>query len=189
MTRDYAPRQRRGASRARPQSRKAAPRRRPAAQRTAFNAPSFSAGVLFGAALVLLVSYAPDVLDETVVTIREEVSEPPAEIDFEFPEMLANDTVSADPDAYPATFPDEDPSATPSEYLIQAASLKSSSAASHLSQELVGLGLHARYERVDVNSQIWYRVLVGPFQSRLEADRAMTTLRKRNLGPRLIRLG
>jgi cell division protein FtsN len=144
--------------------------------------------VISGAALVLLASYAPQVFDETVVAIREEVAEPAPEIDFVFPDILANDTVTIDPEAYPASFPEEDEDATPTEFLIQAASLKNPAAASDLSARLAELGLKARYERVNVNSEIWYRVMVGPFRTRVEADRAMTELRKRDLGPRLIRL-
>jgi cell division septation protein DedD len=173
------------------------PRRKPATRKkrssrrsesAGFNAPSFSAGVIFGAALVLLLSYAPQALEETVVAVREQVSEPTEKIDFEFPDMLENDTVRADLSAYPATFPDEDPNAIPSEYMIQAASLKAYEAASSLSTELRGLGLSASFERVDLEDATWYRIMVGPFPTRVEADRAMTLLRKRNLGPRLIKL-
>ena len=179
MTKDYA---RRSGSRV------PTPARRRLKRGTTFNAPSFSAGVIFGAALVLLASYAPTVLEETVVKVREQVAEPPAEIDFEFPDMLENGTVDADPSAYPADFPGEDPDALPTEYVIQAASLRTQDAASSLSSELIGLGLISHFERVDVDNVTWYRIMVGPFPSQVEANRAMTLLRKRNLGPRLIKL-
>jgi cell division septation protein DedD len=144
--------------------------------------------VIFGAALVLLASYAPSVFDQTVGTIRQQVAPPAAEITFDFPDMLEQDTVIADPSAYPAEFPDEDPEAQPKTYVIQAASLRASGAAAALSAELRTAGLSATWERVDIDSGTWYRVMVGPFDNQVEANRALTLLRKRNLGARLIRL-
>lgn len=188
MTRDYAKRSQpgRAGTTRRARSSQRTGRREP---RTTWSAPSFSAGAIFGAALVLLASYAPRVFEDTVVSVREQVAPPVEEIEFEFPEILENDTVEVDTSAYPAEFPGEDPNAPPVEYLIQAISLKSYDAAHTLSKDLNAAGLAARFERVDLTTGTWYRVMVGPFPSRLEANRAMTELRRRNMGPRLIKLG
>jgi len=197
MTRDYARPAKRASSNRQAQKKTPAKRARTRNNRSQagtdarniWSAPSFSAGVIFGAALVLLVSYAPGVFEDTVVAVRQQVEAPAEEIVFDFPEMLQNDTVTTDPSAYPAQFPEEDPNAPPTEYMIQAASLRAYAAAAALKEDLIGVGLAASFERVDVNKVTWYRIMVGPFASRQEANRAMTVLRRRNLGPRLIKLG
>jgi cell division protein FtsN len=145
--------------------------------------------VVFGAALILLASYAPGVFKETVVAVRQQVTEPAEAIEFNFPDMLANDSVTVDPSAYDGQFTDEDPDAPVTEFMIQVASLKSYGAASNLAAELDSSGLSARFERVVLDQVTWYRVMVGPFPGRQEANRAMTALRKRNMGPRLIKSG
>ena len=158
-----------------------------------WSAPSFSAGVVFGAALILLASYAPSVFEETVATVRQQVTEPVEAIEFNFPDMLANDSVMVDPSTYDGQFADEDSDAPAIEFMIQVASLKSYGAASNLVAELDSSGLNARFERVVLDQVTWYRVMVGPFPGRQEANRVMTALRKRNNmgpgGPRLIKSG
>ena len=160
---------------------------------TTWSAPSFSAGMVFGAALILLASYAPSAFEETVVAVRERVTEPAEDIEFNFPDMLKNDSVLVDPSIYDGQFTDEDPNAPAPEFMIQVASLKSYGAASNLTAELDSTGLSARFERVVLDQVTWYRVMVGPFPGRQEANRVMTALRKRNNmgpgGPRLIKSG
>ncbi len=182
MTRDYARRP--------PASRRTRRGARPgkAPARSVWSASSFSAGAIFGATLVLLASYAPTVFRETVVPAQAPASPPPP-VQFDFEEILTTGTVTADTSAYPARFPEEDPNATPPEYLIQAISVRSSRAAARLAEELNGAGLPSRWERADLASGTWYRVLVGPFHSRREANRAMVKLRERNMTPRLSKLG
>lgn len=175
-------------ARQRPASRSGAGNRRGASGGTGFSAPSFSAGVIFGAALVLLASYAPTAFDGTVSAVRREMSPPTEEITFDFPDMLEKDTVVADPSAYPTEFPEDNPQAPHRTYMIQAASLRASGAAAALSAELRTAGLTASWERVDLSTGTWYRVMVGPFDSQVEANRALTLLRKRNLGAQLIKL-
>ena len=190
MTKDYARRgstPRSGAS-SRPARKTKGRKKSSNSAAGSFNAPSFSAGIILGAALVLLASFAPAIVDDSVDAIREQVEPPPGEIEFEFADMLETDTVVADPSVYPAEFPEEDPNATPTEYIIQAASLRKLQAAADLSRQLSAVGLIATWERVDLNTGTWYRVLVGPYDSQVEANRALTQLRKRNLGARLIKL-
>jgi len=194
MNRDYA---RKSSSRARPATRRDRPatsraratgRASPVKGRPVWSAPSFSAGVLFGAALVLVIIYARTAFEDTVIAVREPVTEPD-QIDFEFEQLLTDGTVEVDPDAYTADFPEEDPNAPPPEYQIQAISVRSSETAAALAAELNGMGLRSRFERADLSSGTWYRVMVGPFTSRVEANRAMTELRKRNMTPRLSKVG
>lgn len=195
MPRDYA---RQSSSRARPAKRRersavsaqprSAGRASPVSRRPVWSAPSFSAGVLFGAALVLVAIYAGSAFEDTVIAVREPVTEPD-QIDFEFEQILTEGTVEVDPDAYQADFPEEDPNAPPPEYEIQAISVRSSETAAALAAELKGMGLRSRFERADLSTGTWYRVMVGPFTSRVEANRAMTELRKRKMTPRMSKIG
>ncbi len=188
MTRDYARHRKSPKKPAGKRPRRRTPARKPE-KRSAFNAPSFSAGVIFGAGLILLASYAPGVFQESINAVRIELEPPAEEIVFEFQEMLEQDTVVTDPSDYPAEFLDSDPSAPPREYLVQAASLRASEAAAALREQLMAQGLPANYEKVVISSGTWYRVTVGPFPTEVEANRALTRLREQKLTPRLIKLG
>ncbi len=190
MTRDYASRSagRRNQGARKKPSRATGSGRGNGDKRSIWSAPSFSAGAIFGAALVLLAGYAPDAFEDSVVAVREPVTEP-ERIEFDFEEILENDSVRIDPNAYEAEFPGEDPNAPQPVYEIQAISVRSAQTAQDLSTELIGMGLNARYERVDLSSGTWYRVMVGPYNSRREADRVMNRLRDRNMLPSIRTVG
>ncbi len=153
-------------------------------ERGIWSAPSFSAGVIFGAALVLLASYAPTVFEDTVASARGPVTEP-ENIVFEFEDILENGTVEVDPNAYQAEFPGEDPDQPLPEYQVQAISVKSAADATKITRELIALGLPARSERVDLSSGPWYRVMVGPYHSKREAERVINRLEERNMLPEI----
>jgi len=161
---------------------------RGATAQSVWSAPSFSAGALFGAALVLLAGYAPSVFRDNATVLEAPVSQPEP-IQFDFEEILTSGTVQADTSAYPARFPEEDPEATQPAYLVQAVSVRSEENAQALCAELNELELECRWQRADLTSGTWYRVLVGPFRSRRDADRAMMVLRERNMTPRLSKPG
>ncbi len=188
MARDYAKQQ--NSKRANSQNRrKKRPRRRASNKVNAgFNAPSFSAGVIFGAALVLVASYAPEIFDESVTTIRGLQAETVGDVTFEFDQLLKNDVVLTDPDAYPAQFAQDGDNATsPREFLLQAAAFRSTEDAERLRANLLMLNLPAETDRVDIASGIWYRVTVGPYDSQVKAERAMTRLRENNLSALLVK--
>ncbi len=203
MPRDYARSSRKASTRT--SARRKAPGKRPATPRKSaakarqadargiWSAPSFSAGVIFGAVLVLLASYAPVAFEETVEAVRDPAVEPDQLIfnyddDYQYEDLLEQGEVATNPGAYPAEFPDEDPNGPQPRYEIQATSLRSEGKARSVSADLVAMGLNARYERVELSSGTWYRVTVGPFSSRREADRVMNRLREKNLSPRLDKL-
>ncbi len=153
-------------------------------QRNIWSAPSFSAGVVFGAGLVLLASYAPSVFEDTVAATRGPVTEP-EDIVFEFEDILENGTVEVDPNAYEAKFPGENPDEPAREYQVQAISVKSLADATKITREIIAMGLPARSERVDLSSGAWYRVMVGPYQSKREAERVINRLRERDMTPEI----
>lgn len=188
MTRDYA-------SRTTPRSR---PRKTPTARgirrsqsrvsRSAFSAPSFSAGVVFGAGLVLLAAYAPAIFEETRTAVRGEEKPVKPEITFDFPDVLRDSKVLTDPEAYKSGTPEQHDSG-PQLYLLQAASLRADSDAEALRARLTLQGLPASSDKVVLSSGTWYRVTVGPFTSQVEANRAMTRLREMNLSALMLKHG
>lgn len=188
MARDFAQRQKKR-SKSQSRRRKRPPARRRASSKVAgFNAPSFSAGVIFGAALVLVGSYAPEIFDESVTAIRGQQAEAVGDVTFEFDQILKNDVVLTDPDSYPADFTQAGENATaPREYLLQAAAFRSSEDAERLRANLLMLNLPAETGRVDIASGTWYRVIVGPYDSQVKAERALTRLRENNLSALLVK--
>jgi hypothetical protein len=188
MTRDYASRSSsKPASRRGSNTRRAPKKRAPASQtrvRSIWSAPSFSAGAIFGAALVLLLSYAPAVFEDTMTAARGQVTEPET-IQFEFPELLENGTVEVEPNAYEAHFPGEDPNEQATEYQIQAISVKTADDATRITRELIAMGLPARSERVELTSGPWYRIMVGPYNSKREAERVINRLQEKNMLPEI----
>jgi hypothetical protein len=191
MTRDYASRSATRAPKRRGGKARSAPRRKTSARHSAsqpraiWSAPSFSAGAIFGAALVLLLSQAPALFEDTVNVARGgPVTEPDA-IEFEFPELLENGTVEVEPNAYEAHFPGENPDDPGPEYQIQAISVKTADEAGRITRELLAMGLPARSERVELSSGLWYRIMVGPYNSKREAERVINRLAERNMVPEI----
>ena len=119
-----------------PSSRKSRrPKQQAIRERSIWSAPSFSAGVIFGAGLVLLLGYAPTVFEDTVAATRGHGHLIPENITFEFEEILENGTVEVDPNAYEAQFPGENPDEPLPEYQVQAISVKSATDATRITRE------------------------------------------------------
>ena len=67
------------------------------------------------------------------------------------------------------------------EYILQVASFRGENDADQLRAELILLNLEARVEQAKIrNGETWYRVLVGPFQSRSRLAKARSTLVSNN---------
>jgi cell division protein FtsN len=124
---------------------------------------------------------------ETVAEAKEEVP-PQAEAQTETGETMRinpNETVTYIPPKpiklkYPAeggsAKPAQDkasPSAGGQHYLVQAGSFSSEENARKLAKQLAA----AKVDHVDVNGKTWWRVRVGPFASRNDADSALDGLR------------
>lgn len=178
MPKDFAARHHNGK---RKRTRSAPSRARPKA-RVLFHGPSFSFGALAGAAVVILAAYAPELLEqsqEPVATETRQTIEPIVE--FVFPKELPEAEVRVDPSPYQPAEPE--PGTLPTAYAIQAASFRSREDANTLRARLILEDLPAQVELRSVDRQTWYRVGVGPFERKVEADRAMTRLREMNLQP------
>jgi len=191
MTRDYASRAK---TPARPRRRKAQPktRRKQAPQATSgvsFNAPSFSAGLLLGGALVLILPYLGSLLEASPATQASAPATEPVEISFDFDNILVSSEVVTDTSDYPVVFESADPNDATSTYLLQAASFRSFAAAADLQAKLARQDLPATVSRVLVKDKAWYQVTVGPFNREKEAQRAMVRLRENNLSPLPLKRG
>jgi len=190
MTRDYASRAKTKSSR-KPQ-RNSAKVRQPRVKKSApvgagrgisFSAPSFSAGLILGAALVLVLPYLMSLLEETPGSTTTQPVQEQLDIVFDFEDRLQRSEVAVDTSAYPVEFESDDPAAATSTYLLQAASFHSFAEAANLQAKLSRQQLPAMVSRVTVGEKPWYRVTVGPFHRKKDAERAMTQLRENNLSP------
>jgi cell division protein FtsN len=179
--------------------------------RTLFHAPSFSAGLVMGAIVVLGAAYLPELLGrgegaESPVTTASVPSEGRPKLTFEFDELLRNSQIVVDPQPYlsePATAP-QAPSrpgaetaartagpaaATPTPgaagvgYLLQAASFRSREDAERLRAALLLMDFPASTQPISLPDGVWYRVTVGPFDNEVLAQRAMTRLRENDITP------
>ena len=179
MPKDFA-----GRGRAAPKKRKKSrsAKRVSPKQRVLFHGPSFASGALVGAAIVVLAAYGPELIQTPDTTAASPVqpTETAPKLEFEFPDLLRKTEVTPDPEPYAVPVPEEGEIAAT--FNIQAASFQALADADALRAELLLANLPVRTSASDVNGQRWYRVVVGPFAKRVEADRAMTRLRERGLG-------
>ncbi|MFW6092949.1 MAG: SPOR domain-containing protein [Pseudomonadota bacterium] len=154
------------------------------AKRTFFHAPSFSGGVVLGAVIVLGTAYLPELLSS------DEPAGPPAdtgaadnaerpELTFEFDDLLRNSKVTADPEPYRSEAAET--TDTDETIVLQAASFRSEDDAERLRAALLLMDLPAATQTISLANGRWYRVTVGPFDRRVEAERAMTRLRERDI--------
>ena len=162
-------------------------------QRTLFHGPSFSGGVLLGGLLVLAGAYLPEWLPHLLPASNapqsaESDAAPPSTpaVNFVFDELLRNNEVASDPTVYVDPGRAETP-AEPMEYLLQAASFRSADEANALRARLLLLDLPAMTDSVALTNGRWYRVTVGPFDTKVAAQRAMTELRQRDISPMWIK--
>lgn len=195
------------------------PKSRPSAvkKRSGFSGGSFLIGLLLGGGGVLIAFEAPGLFTDQLAQLPEIPPLEEPEIVFEFPEILRNSEVPADPDAYRSpearggaetaaqgqpdgdgrseadAQPDSEAGQSPPasqdaeavretiRFHIQAASFRDQGEAERLRARLLLEDLPAYMARVELRSGAWYRVTLGPIESRSEANRIMSRLRNLNL--------
>ncbi len=162
---------------------KSAPRRRPA--KTIFHGASFSAGIVLGVVLAVLGAYTPQLFEVELLQITEQRAQAAPVLRFEFDQILRNSEVVTDPRAYGN--PKDEDAERSMEYLLQAASFRSRSDAEGLRASLLLMDLPTNSYRVQLETGAWFRVLVGPFTTQNQAQRAMTRLRQHNISALLIK--
>ena len=103
---------------------------------------------------------------------------------FEFDKKLKSSEIKGDAGVYKSPEAEMQLFQT---YRIQAASLSKKGKADQLRAELLLAGMEATTKHSKINGENWYRVLIGPFDRKVEADRAMTKLREKNLAAILLK--
>ena len=186
MTKDFA---NRGQSakpakkRSRPSPRKRTAKATPTrGKKTAsFHGPSFSSGAIFGAVLVLLAAYLPEWLETPPGSKEQVATDAPAapSVTFEFPDILKDREIQVDTSPYQTE--SSKPSDTPRSYKVQAASFRDSGEADELRANLLLSNLPATVVVSDGDTGRWFRVTLGPFDRRVDANRALTKLRERGI--------
>lgn len=150
-----------------------------------FHAPSFAFGILFGMALVFVGAYGPEWLakkDPSPPPPPKE-EEPKPQLKFEFPKLLTENEVQVDPRTYapPGSLdPPKEPE-KPKEFLIQAGSFRSVADAESVRALLLLQDLPVSMTPVELPDGIWYRVVVGPYKDRAEAQTLLESLRAQSL--------
>lgn len=186
MTKDFAnrgqpskPANRRRPATSQRRSAKATPTR--GNKGTGFHGPSFSSGAIFGAVLVLLAAYLPEWL-ETPPGNKDQrlVETPPApSVTFEFPDILKDREIQVDTSPYETQGPGS--TNAPKSYKVQAASFRDEGEAEELRANLLLSNLPAQVIARDSDTGRWFRVILGPFERRVDANRALTKLRERGI--------
>jgi hypothetical protein len=138
--------------------------------------PWFIAGLLCGVFLSGLVWLALQTPEATpgaptqTVTTREDRPRPR----FDFYTLLPEQRIDVELEPEAADTASAPP--RPSQYLLQAGSFKQAEDADRRRAELILLGLDANVEAATTDNGQWYRVYVGPFESRsrLQSARSLT---------------
>ena len=147
--------------------------------------------------LVYLAKVKPQTTSEPAVATQKEPSSkkkitPPASIQqpkdlYDFYTLLPESEVIAPKvDAYQSK-----PKNKNSEnyaYMLQAGSFRNTSDAERLRAKLILHGLTVKSNRIEAKSGTWYRVLVGPFTSRSDLNRAQDILARANTESMLIKV-
>jgi len=186
MTKDFA---NRGQS-AKPANKRARPGAKPRTSRATptrskkgagFHGPSFSSGAIFGAIVVLLAAYLPEWIgtNPSVSSESATTSSVKPRVTFEFPDLLKDSEIQVDTSAYESR--PRDPAAKPASFRVQAASFRDEGDANELRAKLILLNLSATVVTGTSSTGEWHRVILGPFERRVDANRALTKLREQGI--------
>jgi cell division septation protein DedD len=100
-------------------------------------------------------------------------------VTFEFPDILKDREIQVDTSPYQTE--SSKPSDTPRSYKVQAASFRDRGEADELRANLLLSNLPATVVVSDGDTGRWFRVTLGPFDRRVDANRALTKLRERGI--------
>ncbi|MCR9278141.1 MAG: SPOR domain-containing protein [Pseudomonadaceae bacterium] len=160
--------------------------KRNAARQPLIHGPSVLLGLALGAIGVLAVLYGPALLQTERASEQQVASEgQPVDVTFEFPDILRDASVG-DGDK---TGDNADGSLDPSVaealkyYELQAGAFRDKKDADRLRARLLLLDLPVRSNSAMLDNGEWHRVILGPFEKRIDAQRALTGLREQNIAP------
>lgn len=163
MTRDFA--NKTGAGKAGTRKKAGNARRRQEVPAPAAPWPWFLAGLLCGvflSALVWLATQQPDKAAVEAIVAEDNSEKPRPQPRFDFYTLLPEQRIDVDinPEVMANT------SAPSDEFLLQAGSFKQAEDADRRRAQLLLLGLTATVEEATTDNGRWFRVYIGPFESR-----------------------
>ena len=151
-----------------------------------FHGPSFVAGIILGALGVLAGAYGPELLEQTPVTEETPAESTKPKLTFEFPKLLKENKVVVDPTPYtpPGSVTTPEVVITPpepKEFVLQAGSFRSVDDAESVRASLLLQDLPVNMVPVTLADGTWYRVVVGPYAVRDDAQAMLSRLQEQNL--------
>lgn len=151
-----------------------------------FHGPNFVAGVILGALGVLAGAYGPELLEQTPVTKQTPAQPTKPELTFEFPKLLKENKVVVDPTPYTppgsvTTTTVVDSATGSKEFVLQAGSFRSVADAESVRASLLLQDLPVSMVPVTLADGTWYRVVVGPYRVRDDAQAMLSKLQEQNL--------
>jgi len=189
MAQDYA--KRRNSNR----SGKSTTRKRKTTRKSQSNSPNvwrwYGAGVISGilACLLMYLVMLPPDADEPSTTPRADKSHKPTQTPpkprFDFYTLLPEQTIEVEVD--PNDIATHRTSPSTQLYLLQAGSFKQRKDADRRRAELILLGLEPKIEDSDGDNGRWFRVYVGPFESRSRLAKARSLTAAQNIDTLLLK--
>lgn len=160
-----------------------------------FSLGSFVAGIFTGVGLFLLGAYGPELLSTRESPGTAQHSEPsnpppqpntapsPQDLEFEFRDLLGTDSVDPDTSAYEEDVRNQQAKVPegPMQYLLQSGSFLIQADAESRRGTLLLLNMPANIVEAEIDNKIWYRVIVGPYAERGEAQQAALRLRSEEI--------
>lgn len=176
MARDYA--SGRKPARKKPARKPAASKRRStagSAQNNSHPLKWYGAGVITGLFLSFMVylgTLPAELAPGETVAAAEEPAETAPRPRFDFYTLLPEQTIDVEVDPAEVTAPREGATATGEVYLLQAGSFRQREDADRRRAELLLLGLQPEIEETSGDNGRWFRVYLGPFDSRSKMSKA-----------------
>lgn len=142
---------------------------------------------LFLAFILYLVTLPPDAPDGTVEQPQPAATRPAPTPEYEFYTVLPNQEITVEVD--PADMPKPRSESPARQYLLQAGSFRQAEDADRRRAELLLLGLDPRVEETHGDTGRWYRVVLGPFESRSAMARARGLTAQQDIDTLLVQRG
>lgn len=166
-----------------------------------FSLGSFVLGVFVGVGLFLAGAYGPDLLSDRGSQTASRISPspdqisaqapeqlPPAQpdVEFVFRDLLGEDEVDPDLSAYESEIlaaqnATLNQSSQAVNYLLQSGSFKIKADAESRLGSLLLLNLPASIVEARIDNKTWYRVIVGPYEQRGQAQQAVARLKANDI--------
>lgn len=195
MARDYA-----SSSRSKPRNKRSPAARKPSASRRS-NSPQapvrvwrwYGSGVATGVFLSLLLYLVtlPPTIEEGSQTVAETAAskerEAPPKPRFDFYTMLPEQSIDVDVEPADIAQPRASSNASNEIYILQAGSFRQRQDADRRRAELLLLGLEPKIEESRTDNGRWFRVFIGPYDSRAQMAKARSLTAGQNIDTLLLK--